>query len=90
MFPSWATVSSCNIIVQQITNEIELSIFVPANSTPDQLIQTTAHSECPWHKGAERFGVDGSPHSAAPWQLNEVPTSTLLNFTATGQDDINM
>ena len=56
--PSWATVSSCYRSVQPITIEIELSIIVPDNSSPDQLIQTTAHSECPWHKAADRFVVN--------------------------------
>ena len=71
--PFWATVSSCYTSVQPITIEIELSIFVPANSSPDQLIQTTAHSECSWHKATDRFVVNARAHSAAPWQLNEIP-----------------
>ena len=77
--PSWATVYSCHIIVQPITIEIELSISVPANSSPDQLIQTTAHSECPRHKAADRFVVNARAHSAATWQRcpSLGPTSTL-------------
>ena len=66
-----------HIIVHPITIEIELSIFVPANSSPDQLIQTTAHSECPRHKAADRFVVNVRAHSAAQWQPNEVPGARL-------------
>ena len=90
VFPWCATVSRCYIIVQPITNDIELSIFVPANTSLEQPIQTAAHSKCPWHKAADRFGVDVKAHSAAPWQLNEVPTSTLLHCTVTGKAQTNM